>query len=198
MPYSITRSIEIDMGHRIPTHGSKCWNLHGHRYKIYATVQSSTLINEGEQSGMVLDFSFLKNAMMGQIHDFCDHGLCLWVRDPWLPTFIKRRHHLAVCEEVVKTQEYFYVDESKIEEQTKLLIIGTLPTAEALAEFWFKRMIAGILQLSGGKAHLTQVTVFETPNCWAAYPANMLSLPSSTHYYAGHEVGAGDGDTHVA
>ena len=55
----IRRRIEIDAGHRVPHHASKCCNLHGHRYVIEALC-NGPLAEAGEQTGMVLDFGFLK------------------------------------------------------------------------------------------------------------------------------------------
>ena len=59
----ITREIGIDMAHRVTHHGSKCKNIHGHRYTIHAMVKGP-LFESGEQQGMVLDFGFLKEEMM--------------------------------------------------------------------------------------------------------------------------------------
>ena len=79
----ITREIGIDMAHRVTHHGSKCKNIHGHRYTIHAMVKGP-LFESGEQQGMVLDFGFLKEEMMKQIDVPCDHGTTLWIDDPIL------------------------------------------------------------------------------------------------------------------
>ena len=39
----LTRRIGIDMGHRVPDHGSKCRNPHGHRYEILATCEGPVI-----------------------------------------------------------------------------------------------------------------------------------------------------------
>src|SRR4051812_9687285 len=79
--HTATREIGIDMGHRVTNHGSKCRNVHGHRYTIEATI-TGDLIPDGASEGMVMDFSFLKEEMMREIDEYCDHALCLWVKDP--------------------------------------------------------------------------------------------------------------------
>src|SRR4051812_45172843 len=85
--HTIAREIGIDMGHRVTFHGSKCRNLHGHRYTIQATCRGPLFV-EGEQQGMVLDFGFLKEIMMKEIDEPCDHGMALWVDDPICSLFM--------------------------------------------------------------------------------------------------------------
>jgi len=177
MPFGMSRRIEIDMAHRVPTHGSKCWNVHGHRYVIIAEAQSQALQEGGEQTDMVVDFGFLKNVMVGQIYDFCDHGMCLWIDDPWLDRFLLR--HTSKARKVCEEEGWYFEPEDKALAQTKLLVVNFIPTAERLAEFWFRRMLAGVSQISGGKAALSQVVVQETPNGIAYYPPTMKAAPGS-------------------
>ena len=79
--FEVTRRIEIDAGHRVTTHGSKCRNKHGHRYAIEAVVSSEHLGHRGGGKGMVVDFGFLKDCMMRAIHDPCDHAFMVWIED---------------------------------------------------------------------------------------------------------------------
>jgi 6-pyruvoyltetrahydropterin/6-carboxytetrahydropterin synthase len=74
MSFSVTRQIGIDAGHRIATHGSKCRHLHGHRYTIEASAEARALQPSGEQTDMVIDFSFLRDEMLAEIDGPCDHG----------------------------------------------------------------------------------------------------------------------------
>ena len=67
MAFSITRSIGVDCGHRVMTHGSKCKSIHGHRGTIEVTCAGPALHLSGEQSEMVVDFGFLKDAMINVI-----------------------------------------------------------------------------------------------------------------------------------
>jgi 6-pyruvoyltetrahydropterin/6-carboxytetrahydropterin synthase len=161
----ISREIGIDMGHRVTYHGSKCRNLHGHRYTIQAICEGP-LFTEGEQQGMVLDFGFLKELMILHIDKPCDHGMCLWYEDPLLV-------------------ELFLTEEQRIELQTrdrakpwelvgrggKLYVIPFVPTAENLARHWFQRLAPAVKERSDGQADLVAVKVWETPNCTATYPA---------------------------
>lgn len=161
----ITREIGIDMGHRVTHHGSKCRNLHGHRYTIQA-ICKGPLHTLGPQEGMVLDFGFLKEEMMQTIDAYCDHGMCLWKEDPWLPRFVT----LSQREVLNHTErDYWFTDDSSF---GKLYVVPFVPTAENLAEHWFSRLRDQILIRSEDRAQLIKVKVWETPNCSAEYPFN--------------------------
>lgn len=183
----ITREIGIDMGHRVTHHGSKCRNLHGHRYTIEATC-SGPLFADGEQQGMVIDFGFLKEIMMDVIDANHDHGMTLWIDDPWTPIFLDpnntefenglTREQLLdkAKQEVAANGYYFYHTKNNsdgIAEQnlaTKLYFVPFVPTAEHLAKHWFERLAPLVVDRTGGKATLHSIKVWETPNCAAIYP----------------------------
>ena len=88
MAFSITRSIGVDYGHRVMTHGSKCKSIHGHRGTIEVTCTGSSLHQSGEQSEMVLDFGFLKEVMMNVIDKSIDHGFVACIDDKELLTHL--------------------------------------------------------------------------------------------------------------
>ena len=162
----ITREIGIDMAHRVTHHGSKCKNIHGHRYTIRAMVKGP-LFESGEQQGMVLDFGFLKEEMMQYIDSPCDHGTTLWIDDPIL--------RMAIDNEVFETavgmvrSSGFALLEEASEFFGKLYVIPFVPTAENLAKHWFERLAPRVTYRTRGKASLSVVKVWETPNCSATY-----------------------------
>lgn len=166
--FGITREIGIDAGHRVTYHGSKCRNVHGHRYRVLAHCVGE-LAEKGEQQGMVLDFGFLKEEMMAEIDAPCDHGLILWADDPLLnvllpyPQYQQPRqacvdngHHLTTCP------------------TGKLYLVPFVPTAEHLAQHWFDRLAPRVAERSGQRARLEQIEVWETPNCRAIWPADAV------------------------
>ena len=173
--FSISREIQIDAGHRVHTHGSKCANLHGHRYHIEAVCSAVELQEEGEQSAMVLDFGFLKNIMMEYIDKPCDHGMILDVNDPWLHYFLEGDLACTHVKTMIFNNGLLCLDDDrhvpdfKISTMGKLYIVDFIPTAEKLAEHWFKRMCNPVHIASNGGAELQQVHVHETPNCIASY-----------------------------
>jgi 6-pyruvoyltetrahydropterin/6-carboxytetrahydropterin synthase len=158
--FEITREIGIDAAHRVPLHGSKCRNLHGHRYTIQATC-TGPLIEAGEQSGMVLDFGFLKELMMQEIDEPCDHGTIVWQDDRVL------LHMLGLA---------YYAEPSKpfgaaLSEPNgwKVYVVPFPPTAEELARHWFERLAPKVAERSSDLAKLARLRVWETPNCFADY-----------------------------
>jgi 6-pyruvoyltetrahydropterin/6-carboxytetrahydropterin synthase len=148
--YTCTRRIEIDAAHRVPDHKSKCFNVHGHRYVIEATM-SGMVIDEGSQTGMVMDFAFLKDLMMKVIHGPCDHATIFYNEDP-----LYRRLP------VMDGWKFYLMDE--------------VPTAENLAARWYKLLRVAIqdywrdYEPTRLAPSLLRVRVYETPNCWADYP----------------------------
>ncbi len=174
--FEIRRRIEIDAGHRIMTHGSKCRHLHGHRYVIEAICRavSGELIGQGEQTDMVLDFGFLKQAMIEHIDAPCDHGLIVSIQDRELlamlaPDGIAPDGWISAIRDDVEAAGFAATNNCRL--GTKLYVMLALPTAEALAEHWFNRLGPDVLQLSDGRATLEAICVHETPNCFAEYRA---------------------------
>ena len=172
MTYSVTRSLAIDAGHRIMTHGSKCRHLHGHRYAIEATAVTATLHASGEQQDMVLDFSFLKEEMLAEIDQPCDHGLiCSLADHELLAMFCPPDQDFAVWRASVarRVAETGWLATCEGRLGQKLYIAPFQPTAECLARHWFLRLAPRVAARSDGAARLTRVVVWETPNCFAAF-----------------------------
>lgn len=158
----ITREIGIDAGHRVTFHGSKCRNVHGHRYTIRATC-AGPLHGHGEQQGMVLDFGFLKEEMMSVIDERCDHGMILWVQDPILPKFLDDDAKVPQLPDLSSAWH-------TTGPMGKLYVVPFVPTAENLAAHWFYRLAGRVKGRSNGLARLWQIEVQETPNCSASFP----------------------------
>lgn len=168
--HTITREIGIDAGHRVTHHGSKCRNLHGHRYTIQATC-TGPLFTSGEQEGMVLDFGFLKEEMMEHIDRPCDHGMVLWIDDPWVPDLM---HSTDEQEQEIRRRIEsvgFCAIELECERNTggKFYLVPFVPTAENLAKHWYERLAPRVQARTDGLATLARVQVWETPNCSATY-----------------------------
>lgn len=163
--FTITREIGIDAGHRVTNHGSKCKNLHGHRYTIHATV-TGPLSQAGESEGMTLDFGFLKEIMLKCIDEPCDHALILWWDDPLLPILMP-------------------LDLADFDRTRPLSVMGScgrvylvpfVPTAENLAWHWFELLRPEVLTCTNGRAKILKLRVDETPNCWAEYSQEESSI----------------------
>ncbi len=73
-----TRRLEIDAGHRLMRHESKCRNAHGHRYVFDVTVSAQQL----DAVGRVVDFSQVKALGGGWLDEHWDHGFIVQDGDP--------------------------------------------------------------------------------------------------------------------
>ena len=164
--FTIMKFIEIDAAHRVPEHGSGCRNLHGHRYKVEAHC-TGALASVGEQSGMTLDFKFLKEELMAHIHDPCDHGMILRVDDFILKQVALEAAGLA-CDHICGSGFKWFEHQ---QDAVKLYIIPVVPTAENLAAHWFWRLKDRVHVRSEGRAVLSKIRVWETPTCFADYPS---------------------------
>lgn len=141
----ITKTIEIDMGHRVPNHKSKCRNIHGHRYKIEVGVDDKVIQNQGESDeGMVIDFSDLKEIMMTEIDEAYDHSTTLYRSDDLAEQFESWRDELDM----------------------KVNFVSFIPTAENLAKWWYMILEKKLIEK---KIKIAHVTVFETPTSSATY-----------------------------
>lgn len=165
MKYEITSEIGIDTGHRVAQHGSKCRSLHGHRYRIIAKAVAENLAEAGEETGMVMDFGFLKLLMYEHLLEPCDHACIFDVRDPTFVHSLGPSHHFVLrCVEDNGYHEGQW-------DWGRVYVVPFTPTAENLAKHWFDRLNVPIEKRSGGRATLSQVIVWETPNHSATYPA---------------------------
>lgn len=171
-----TRKFAIDAAHRVSTHGSKCKNIHGHRYEIEASCEAGggVLRQQGHQMDMVVDFSFLKEEMINHIETPCDHGMIASLHDiELLKTFCAEgqafeKWHQKLETDIIKTG-FALTEDTRM--QTKLYVIAFQPTAERLAEHWFNRLALPVEERSQQRARLQRIRVWETPNCYADYCA---------------------------
>ena len=156
----ITKTIGIDMGHRVPNHKSKCRNIHGHRYKIEVGVNDKIITEKNDSSeGMVIDFGDLKQVMMDIIDKKYDHGFCMYEKDVYVPIFEKLQQGRDM-------DEFDKWSEFESNGHQKIIFVPFIPTAENLAKHWFNELKPILLNKNIKLAH---VKVWETPNSTAIY-----------------------------
>ena len=143
MKFSVVRKIEFDAGHRVPYHKSKCYNLHGHRYKVEVEVEGE-IVEEGYEKDMVMDFGDIKQEMMEFIHNNFDHSFMIWNKDEILPE----------------------IQELTIKMNFKVNVLPFVPTAEKLAEYFFIQLS---WRINNNTRKVKSVVVWETPNSKAIY-----------------------------
>ncbi|NLT34825.1 MAG: 6-carboxytetrahydropterin synthase QueD [Gaiellales bacterium] len=72
MRTAITKIVSFDAAHRLPDHAGRCRNLHGHTYRLEATVAGAPQ-ETGPGTGMVLDFAELEQTLQRVVVNRLDH-----------------------------------------------------------------------------------------------------------------------------
>ena len=141
---SITRKLEFDAGHRIPHHNGQCRNLHGHRYTLELTVTGDLMPEDGRSDeGMVVDFGDVKKLACAHLVDRWDHAFLVWKGDVELVAFLASLP------------------------DHKTVVLDHVPTVENLAAIALATLAPPFAARFGRKLALTNVRIYETPNCWA-------------------------------
>ncbi len=140
----ITRKVEFDAGHRIPSHDSKCRNVHGHRYVLEVTIEGPVKANRGlSDDGMVVDFSNIKQILNDLFVDKWDHAFLVYELDSSMRAAL----------------ESLFVGHNTV-------VLPFIPTAEKLAEYVFDTL-SDYLILVNSPCKVFRVKLYETPNCFA-------------------------------
>ena len=72
----IAKDFRWEMAHRLQCHKGKCFNLHGHSYKMLVEFEGTINPN----TGMVLDYFDVKD-IVGPLVDELDHSVIIWEKD---------------------------------------------------------------------------------------------------------------------
>jgi len=140
---TVSKEIEFDTAHRVPDHKSKCRNLHGHRYRVRATVIGEVKqLPDQSDSGMVIDFGDLKKCL-GVFHDRYDHKTVLFQADP-----------LAI-----------HLEKFEIVRRDTVIAVPWIPTAENFAITIYN----DLKEMLGHVMDIWEVEVWETPTSRASY-----------------------------
>ncbi len=141
---TVTRRLEFDAGHRLPNHKSQCRNIHGHRYALEITLTANVIHDEGaSDDGMVMDFGDIKAIANEKLVHLWDHAFLVWRGDNIMRDF------LAMIPD------------------HKTVVLDDVPTAENLVSAAFGILEHAYRDRFGHELTLTQVRLYETPNCWA-------------------------------
>ena len=102
--------------HFLAGYHGKCANIHGHRWKVIATIKSEKLLEDSQNKGMVTDFGDLKKDLK-IIADSFDHALII---------------------ETGSLSEKLY--QALIDENFKIINLPFRPTAENLAKYIYEAL----------------------------------------------------------
>lgn len=114
--YIIKSEAAFDSAHFLKGYSGKCSNIHGHRWRITASVCGEALLTDTQHSGMLADFGDLKKDLR-KIADDLDHSL-IYEENTLMPATVK-----ALADEGFKT-----------------VILPFRPTAENFSRYIFDKM----------------------------------------------------------
>ena len=137
---TITRICEFDAAHRVMNEKVKCFNLHGHRFRVEMTFE---YFSKGSL-GYAIDFKEIKRIGCAWIDEHLDHTCILNPKDTEL---------IDLCR---KNNWRLYVMGFNRDEDIN-------PSAENLAAelFYILKQL-----FSGENLNLVNLRLYETPNCW--------------------------------
>ena len=137
---TVTRHHSFCAAHRLYKYDGPCKNVHGHNYEVEITIQGTD--DQLNESNMVVDFKEVKQL------------LCSWIDENWDHAFI----HFSGDEIAYKIVDAW--------SDGKSFVIGTNPTAEAMADFLLE--IFNIrLKRSEKPYQVCKIKLWETKNCYA-------------------------------
>jgi 6-pyruvoyltetrahydropterin/6-carboxytetrahydropterin synthase len=138
----ITKKIEIDAGHRVFNHKSKCFSPHGHRYVIEVGIDDKLIKRPGTSSeGMVMDFGDIKEILMAEIDAKFDHSFIIYEKDYLMRYMFIDSLKITVDKELFRNTIPYYNELIKQVHNArpfKIVIVNFIPTAENLAKYWYK------------------------------------------------------------
>lgn len=139
---TVTRVFEFDAAHRVMNEKVKCFNLHGHRFKVEATFEYQF---KGAL-GYAIDFKELKRIVGDWIDENLDHACLVNPMDEQLITLCRSNNW-----------------------RLYVMGMGTIsdinPSAENLASELFYT-IGQLFAESRGDIRVVKIRLYETPNCW--------------------------------
>lgn len=150
---TVTRIFEFDAAHRVMNEKVKCFNLHGHRFKVELTFEYQSKL----ALGYAIDFKEIKRIAGAWIDEHLDHACILNSEDDELIMLCRNklwRHHIMG----------FGVHRD------------VNPSAENIASELF--YILGVL-FENSLVKLQRIRLYETPNCWVDVEDSDYSAPES-------------------
>lgn len=149
---TITRVFEFDAAHRVMNEKVKCFNLHGHRFKVEVTFDYN-MDNDKCTLGYAIDFKEIKRILGSWIDEKLDHSCILNPQDKDLIDLCKKKGWKLYVMGLGSFNDAFDSDKYDLN-----------PSAENLASELF--YVIRILFNSTWWITLKNVRLYETPNCW--------------------------------
>lgn len=71
--YTLKKRFTFEAAHFLPHHEGKCRRLHGHSWVGWVEISGQELHATGPQSGMLMDFSCISDAIKPMVDEYLDH-----------------------------------------------------------------------------------------------------------------------------
>ncbi len=130
----IAKEFRWEMGHRLLCHAGKCYNLHGHSYRMQVEVTSDDLIN-----GMIMDYYDLKKTVEPLV-DELDHSFMINSKDEKLLDSVEKLKTKKVVVDFETTAENICnyvlskIKEAGLPEHIKEVKVKIFETSTSYAE----------------------------------------------------------------
>jgi 6-pyruvoyltetrahydropterin/6-carboxytetrahydropterin synthase len=138
---ALIRRLSFCAGHRLFGHEGRCAFLHGHNYRVEIEVEAEEGGAAVDAVGRVVDFSLIKQRMLGWLDEHWDHAFILFEKD-------------ASALAAVRAAE-----------PTKYFVLPWNPTAENMARYLLEVVAPHVLAGLGVVAR--RVSVWETDEACA-------------------------------
>lgn len=140
---AVTRVFEFDSAHRVMNERVKCFNLHGHRFR----VELSFVFEEVAEIGYAIDFKEIKRIAGAWLDENFDHAAILNPKDHEVIDLCKKNNWRIYIMGLGKDED-------------------VNPTAENISEEILYCLRRVFMANFSDKVVLVNVRLFETPNCW--------------------------------
>ena len=139
---TVTRIFEFDAAHRVMNERVKCFNLHGHRFKVEVTFE----YNKKAALGYAIDFKEIKRIVGAYIDEHLDHACILNPLDKELIDLCKKNGWRVYIVGMGRNEDIN-------------------PSAENLASELFY-IVKQLFIKDRFNIWPTNIRLYETPNCW--------------------------------
>jgi 6-pyruvoyltetrahydropterin/6-carboxytetrahydropterin synthase len=145
MKIRVTKDFNFEMGHALDFHNGKCKHLHGHTYHLSVTILGEPNSDSNQtDSGMVMDFTDLKQIVKSNIIDLYDHSMVLHKDSKYLTNVDswpnKERLHLKyfqpTCENLL--HEFVEILQPYFKDDIILVKVLLQETTTSYAEWLFE------------------------------------------------------------
>lgn len=130
----IAKEFRWEMGHRLLRHKGKCFNLHGHSYKLLVEFQGDV-----EKNGMVIDYFDVKE-IIAPIVDKLDHSVIVNAEDIKLKDAIQSLnsdHVIVNFETTAENLCHYFLDKiksAKLPSNITTIMVKVFETENTYAE----------------------------------------------------------------